>query len=92
MSEGRTRDWLRLLGFEIVDARRYLFTPPWVRRVREGGGLLEKRGPMLVPPLAGAYLIKARKRVRVLTPIRPLWNRPAAVVGGIIEPTSRNAA
>jgi SAM-dependent methyltransferase len=92
MSEGRTRDWLRLLGFEVVDARRYLFALPWARHVREGGGVLEERGPMLVPPLAGAYLIKARKRVRSLTPIRPLWHRPVAVVGGIAEPTSRNAA
>ena len=92
MSEGRTRDWLRLLGFEVVDARRYLFALPWARHVREPAGLLEERGSMIVPPLAGAYLIKARKRVRALTPIRPLWRRPVAVVGGIAEPTSRNAA
>ena len=26
IGEGRLRDWLKLLGFEIVDARRYLFT------------------------------------------------------------------
>lgn len=92
MSEGRTRDWLRLLGFEVVDSRRYLFAAPWARRLREGGGVLEERGPLLVPPLAGAWLVKARKRVRALTPIRPLWQRRVAVVGGIAEPTSRNAA
>ena len=28
IGEGRLRDWLKLLGFEIVDARRYLFTLP----------------------------------------------------------------
>ncbi len=92
MSEGRTRDWLRLLGFEVVDARRYLFAPPWARRVCEGGGLLESHGATFMPPLAGAWLIKARKRVRTLTPIRPQWQRRLAVVGGIAEPTSRNVA
>jgi len=29
ISEGRLRDWLKLLGFEVVDARRYLFSLPF---------------------------------------------------------------
>jgi len=93
LSEGRLRDWLRLLGFEVVDARRYLFMPPWNQRLSaRSRGWLEQRGPRLAPPLAGAYLVKARKRVRALTPIRPAWHRSPAVVGGLAEPTSRNAA
>ena len=93
LSEGRTCDWLRLLGFEIVDARRYLFAPPWAGRARDrGNSWMEARGPGLMTPLAGAYLVKACKRVRTLTPIRPMWQRQATVVGGIAEPTSRNAA
>ena len=36
MSEHRTRDWLSLLGFEIVSARRYLFAPPWTQFMLEG--------------------------------------------------------
>jgi len=93
LSEGRLRDWLGLLGFEVVEARRYLFAPPW------GPGLsarsrdwLEHRGGRFAPPLAGAYLVKARKRVRTLTRIRPAWQKAPAVVGGLVEPTSRNAA
>lgn len=93
MSEGRTRDWLRLLGFEVVASRRYLFTPPWTRRLPGRlGSWCEERGPVLMAPLAGAYLVKARKRVRALTPIRPLWQRPPVVVGGLAKPTPRNAA
>lgn len=93
MSEGRTCDWLRLLGFEIMESRRYLFAPPWARRLRHSDhSWFEERGPGLMPPLAGAYLVKACKRVRTLTPIRPVWQRQATVVGGIAEPTSRNAA
>jgi SAM-dependent methyltransferase len=93
LSEGRTADWLSLLGFEVVESCRYLFAPPWRQRLsgrtREW---LERRGPQLASLLAGAYLVKARKRVRALTPIRPAWSRKPAVVGGLAEPTSRNAA
>jgi SAM-dependent methyltransferase len=93
ISEGRLRDWLVLLGFEVVEARRYLFVPPWQQRFSaRSRDWLESRGPRFAAPLAGAYLVKARKRVRALTPIRPAWQRAPAVVGGLAEPTSRNAA
>ena len=93
ISEGRLRDWLVLLGFEVVDARRYLFVPPWQQRFSaRSRAWLESQGPRFAAPLAGAYLVKARKRVRSVTPIRPAWQRAPAVVGGLAEPTSRNAA
>jgi SAM-dependent methyltransferase len=93
LSEGRVRDWLGLLGFEVTLARRFLFAPPWTQRLSERAReFLESRGPVIAPPLAGAYLLKARKRVRGLTPIRPLWQRGPVVVGSVAEPTSRNAA
>jgi SAM-dependent methyltransferase len=93
LGEGRIRDWLGLLGFEVVLARRFLFAPPWRgRRGAEAGGWLERRGPDLFGPLAGAYLVKARKRVRALTPIRPVWQRARVVAVGAAEPTTRNAA
>jgi SAM-dependent methyltransferase len=93
LSERRLCDWLRLLGLEVADSRRYLFAPPWNRRfAARSSRWLERRGPQFVPPLAAAYLVKARKRVRALTPLRPAWQRAPAIVGGIAEPTSRNAA
>jgi len=94
ISEHRTRDWLGLLGFEIVSARRYLFGPPWMQRVfaLNEHSWLERRGPVLAAPLAGAYLLKARKRVRALTPIRPAWARRPVLVGSAPEPTTRQAA
>jgi hypothetical protein len=82
-----------LLGFELAGTRRYLFAPPWQRgRRADGGGWLERRGPVVAPPLAGAYLLRACKRVRCVTPIRPTWSRRRAMVGGIAEPTQRNVA
>jgi SAM-dependent methyltransferase len=93
LTDHRIRDWLRLLRFEVVTTKWYLFAPPWARRVPgDGTSWLERRGPDFLPPLAGAYLVKARKRVRALTPIRPVWHRAPPVVGGLAEPTSRNAA
>jgi SAM-dependent methyltransferase len=93
LSEGRLRDWLGLLGFEVTAARRYLFRPPWTQhmsaRTRDW---LELRGPDFAAPLAGAYLVKACKRVRSVTPIRPAWHAAPKVVHGLAEPTSRNAA
>lgn len=94
LSERRTRDWLSLLGFEIVAARRYLFAPPWTQAMvgLRPGSWLETQGPRLAAPLAGAYLLKARKRVHAVTPIRPAWISRPVIVGGAPEPTTRQAA
>jgi SAM-dependent methyltransferase len=94
MSERRTRDWLSLLGFEIVGARRYLFAPPWTQRMvgYRADSWLEREGPLIVAPLAGAYLLKAKKRVHAVTPIRPAWVSRPVMVGGAPEPTTRQAA
>lgn len=90
IGERRLRDWLKLLGFEIVDARRYLFTWPWGAAAPRTQRFLETVGEQFWPLFAGAYLMKARKRVYAVTPIRPRWKTRARVVGGLIEPTTRN--
>jgi SAM-dependent methyltransferase len=93
LTEHRLRDWLRLLGFEIASTRRYLFTPPWQGLATlRASAWLEARGPQLAAPFAGAYLLKARKRVHALTPIKPVWQRTPKLVGGLAKPTSRIAA
>jgi SAM-dependent methyltransferase len=89
IGEARLRDWLKLLGFEVVDARRYLFTLPWGAVVPPSGSFLERSGEYLWPLFSGGYLLKARKRIYTLTPVRPRWRRRPAVVGGLIEPTTR---
>lgn len=89
IAEHRLRDWLKLLGFEITDARRYLFTWPWGRAAPGRQRFLEQTGNALWPLFAGAYLLRARKRVYALTPIQPRWRTRTRVVGGLIEPTTR---
>ena len=89
LAERRLRDWLKLLGFEIVDAHRYLFTWPWGRAAPGSERLLEVVGERAWPVFAGGYLLKARKRVYAMTPIRFRWRKRAQPVGGLIEPATR---
>ena len=89
LSERRVRDWLVLLGFEVVAARRYLYVSPWSRaEPADGSAKLLRRG-LLNPLPAGAYLLKARKRVYTLTPVRPRFKEKPAVLGGLVKPTTR---
>lgn len=41
---------------------------------------------------AGGYLLVARKEVLTVTPIRPAFRRRTRLVGGLVNPTTRNAA
>ena len=90
LAESRLRDWLVLLGYEIVSARRYLHRLPLERAGRDGetGAHLLRRG-LLNPLPASAYLLKARKRLYTVTPIRPRLRRERLrVIGGLAEPTA----
>lgn len=89
ISERRARDWLALLGFEVTGADRYLFRLPFSPRrtaAASTGEAIDSGG--LLP--ANAYLLRARKRVYALTPVRPKWRERRPVVGGLVEPTTRN--
>lgn len=90
LGERRVRDWLKLLGFDVLDARRYLFTLPFGRADAGPRRFMERVGGRVWPLMAGAYLLKARKRVYTLTPIRPRWRARTSVVGGLVEPATRH--
>ncbi|HTW73415.1 MAG TPA: methyltransferase domain-containing protein [Steroidobacteraceae bacterium] len=87
LSAARVRDWLRLLSYEIVSVRPYLFHLPRAPR-----GSLDSALPSMLrrgwfyPWPAGAYVIKARKRVYTLTPIRPRLREWRTVIGGLVGP------
>ena len=84
----RVRDWLGLLSYEIVTVRPYLYHLPRTPR-----GTVEEAVPSMLhrgwfyPWPAAAYLIKARKRVYTLTPIRPRLRERVKVLGGLVEPS-----
>jgi SAM-dependent methyltransferase len=84
----RVYDWLGLLSYEIVSVRPYLYHLP-----RSPRGTVEATLPSMLhrgwfyPWPAAAYVIKARKRVYTLTPIRPRLRERRAVLGGLVEPS-----
>lgn len=88
MTLTRLKDWLALLGFDVVRQRRYGYRPPWQRpRLMQRLAFLERLGRRLWPIFGGGYLLVARKRVTTLTPIRPRWRaRRRIAVSGLVKP------
>ena len=85
----RVCDWLELLGYDVGLNRSYLFAPPWGGVAPRPGvpSDLLRRG-WIKPWPAGAYLLKARKRVYTLTPIRPRARERVQPIGGLVKPTT----
>jgi SAM-dependent methyltransferase len=90
VSLGRLKDWLALLGFELITQKTVCFAPPlqqeaWLKRL----DFMENAGQRWWPYFGGAYVLAARKRRIALTPIRPIWRKAEALVGGAVAPTAR---
>lgn len=75
ISMSRVMDWLNLLGFDTLHSQYLLHRPPVQNmRMQERLGFLEPvsgNGRML---LAGAYMLVARKRTVIMTPIKAMRN------------------
>jgi SAM-dependent methyltransferase len=70
----RLKDWLALLGFEVVSVEMCCHIPPfeqlsWHKRFSFFDKVSSRRCAML----GGAYFIVAKKRVVGMTPIKPNW-------------------
>jgi SAM-dependent methyltransferase len=81
LSERRLRDWVALLGFDVDSVHGYLGFLPLK------GGLSEVHPRRALT--AGAYLLKARKRVSTLTLVRPRRRVRQRVLVGAAEPTNK---
>ena len=82
MTLRRTRDWLELLGFEVMEVSALFFRPPVGRRSVLGKtAILDRVGERVCPLLAGCHVILARKRVAAMTPIRTRFAYPRRLVG-----------
>jgi SAM-dependent methyltransferase len=85
----RIKDWLALLGFEVVDVKMMFYRPPLQQRsVLRRMHFVEKVGARFFPNLGGVYMLVAQKRVTTLTPIKPRWRPRRALVGKWMEPTA----
>src|SRR5882757_3621553 len=73
LAEARLRDWMELLDFEVASVHGYLGPLPVTRRPRKlaDGTLRQAEYRPRASLTAGAYLLKARKRVQTLTLVRP---------------------
>lgn len=106
ITEHRLRDWLKLLSFAAEPAVFCHFSLPLLgragrparsapgsrpRRLRAFGYQAARRLRQC-RPFAACYLLVARKEVWRLTPVRPVLRRRPKLVGGLVNPTTRNAA
>ena len=88
LSSARVRDWLSLLGFEIIRSQSLFFRAPLnqhalMRRFR----FMESVGRRFWPGGGAVWMIQARKKTETLTPIRPRWQaRRKIVATGLAEP------
>jgi SAM-dependent methyltransferase len=82
LSERRLRDWVAVLGFDVDSVYGYLgLVPTKGTALRASSPRAAWRG--------GAYLLKARKRVKTMTLVRPRRRARQRVRVGAAEPTSK---
>ena len=88
----RIKDWLALLGFDVVLSRSIFFRPPlrhepMLQRLQ----FMERLGARWWPMFGAVTVLIGRKRVATLTPIKPRWRpRRSLVAAGLAEPTQRS--
>lgn len=89
-SQLRIKDWLALLGFDVVVSHRYFFRPPITHTgVMRRLEFAERVGRRWWPILGGAYMLVAKKRVATLTPIKPRWRpRRSLIRADAVKPTT----
>lgn len=87
----KLKDWVALLGFDVVRVRRYFYRPPiskmsWLQRLK----WLETLGEWCWPFLGGGYVVVAKKRVLTLTAIKPAWQERRKIIPSrVAEPAAR---
>jgi len=86
----RLKDWLSLLGFEVVSVQMCCHVPPfeqeaWHKRL----GFMHRLGSRWLPILGGVYFIVAKKRVVCMTPLKPSWKKSPLNSTLVVRPTQR---
>lgn len=87
----RLRDWMQLLGFEVLRVQHYCFRPPFshpglARRLR----VMERLGQTCWPAFGGAYLVVGRKRLVHLMRLKAPWRTRRVLAPGLVEPSIRS--
>jgi len=87
----RIKDWLALLGFEVVSSRMACYSPPfrkatWLQRFQ----FMDKAGGRCWPMMGGVYFVVAKKKVVGMRLIRPAWKQAKFKPGLVVTPTQKN--
>jgi len=82
----KLKDWLSLLGFDLVISHYYCYRPPIQHQgIMRKLLFVELIAGKLFRIFGGGYVIVARKRTVTLTPLRTRWHAKK-VVAGLVEP------
>ena len=86
----RVKDWLSVLGFEVVQGRSACFTPPVKSSsMRERFAFLDSAGARWWPMFAAVFILVVRKREVGMTPIPALFKRKKRLAPALPEPAAR---
>lgn len=85
------KDWLKLLGFEVLEVASGCHVPPlaserWLDRLRG----MDRLGARWWPVLGGAYLVHGVKRVQGMRLITPQWRERKASAKRLSAVAQRN--
>jgi SAM-dependent methyltransferase len=91
LSQPRMKDWLALLGFEVVAWHMACFVPPfrnpgWRKRF----ACLDRAGSNKWQMLGGVYFVIAKKRVLGMRLIKPNWNKAKLKPNLVPAPTQKS--
>jgi len=84
----RMKDWLALLGFEVVAGRFACYAPPLLNpKLIQRLHFMEPAGDRWWAVCGGVYFLQAIKRVPGMRPIKPRWNE--GLVGKLLPATPK---
>jgi SAM-dependent methyltransferase len=89
----RLKDWLALMGFEILSVDMCCHVPPFDQSSwQKQAAFMDKLGARFCTMLGGVYFIVAKKRVLTMTPIKPIWKAATLSSSLIATPTRSKPA
>ncbi len=86
----RLKDWLALLGFEVVSVEMCCHEPPFEQAAwRKRFGFMNRLTARWLTVMSGVYFVVAKKRVVGMTPLKPNWKTAPLKSVLIARPTQR---
>lgn len=85
----RIKDWLKLLGFDIIRGRFGCYCPPYrTDRWLQRAAFMEKAGDRWWPIFGAVYMLSAVKRVRNIRLVGPAWKPSKPALAPVATPVA----